>query len=101
MKIIRWLLGCIITLVILLIAAVIVLPKVIDPNDYREQISSLVKEKTQRDLNIEGDLKLSVFPWLGVTTGKMTFSQPNQLSVDFGGDNMLEVDATNIRLKIL
>ena len=101
MKIIRWLLGCIITLVILLIVAVIVLPKVIDPNDYREQISKLVKEKTQRDLIIGGDLKLSVFPWLGVTTGKMSFSQPNHLSAEFGDSNMLEVEATNIRLKIL
>ena len=101
MKVIRWLLGCIITLVILLIIAVIVIPKVFDPNDYREQISSLVKDKTQRDLSIDGDLKLSVFPWLGVTTGKMTFSHPNHLSGDFGGGNMLEVDATNIRLKIL
>ena len=101
MKIIRWLLGSVITLLVLLIAAVIVLPLVIDPNDYRDQISSLVKEKTQRDLSIDGDLKLSVFPWLGVTTGKLSFSQPNHLSADFGGGNMLSVDATNIRLKIL
>ena len=77
------------------------MPKIIDPNDYREQISSLVKEKTQRDLNIEGDLKLSVFPWLGVTTGKLSLSQPNHLSADFGGGNMVEVDAANVRLKIL
>ena len=57
MKIIRWLLGSFITLLVLLIAAVIVLPLVIDPNDYRDQISSLVKEKTQRELSIDGDLK--------------------------------------------
>lgn len=101
MKIIRWFLGLVITLVILLIVAVIVIPKVVDPNDYREQISQLVKDKTQRDLTIEGDLKLSVFPWLGVTTGKLSLSQPNHLSSDFGGGNMLEVDASNIRLKIL
>lgn len=101
MKFFRWLLGCIITIIVLLIVAVIVLPKIIDPNDYREQISSLVKEKTQRDLNIEGDLKLSVFPWLGVTTGKLSLSQPNHLSADFGGGNMVEVDVANVRLKIL
>ncbi len=101
MRILRWLLGFIITIVLLLIVAIIVLPKVFDPNDYREQISSIVKEKTQRDLSIEGDLKLSVFPWLGVTTGKLALSQPNHLSDDFGGGNMLEVDAANIRLKIM
>ena len=101
MKIIRWFLGFIITLVVLLIVAIIVVPKLFDPNDYREQISSLVKEKTQRDLTIAGDLSLSVFPWLGVTTGKLSLSQPNHLSADFGDGNMLEVDAANIRLKIM
>lgn len=101
MRILRWLLGFTITIVLLLIVAIIVLPKVFNPNDYREQISSLVKEKTQRDLTIEGDLQLSVFPWLGVTTGRLTLSQPNHLSDDFGGGNMLEVDAANIRLKIM
>ena len=32
-------------LVLLIVGAVIVAPKVIDPNDYREQIQTIVKEK--------------------------------------------------------
>ncbi len=101
MRILRWLLGILITLVLLIIAAIIIVPKFFDPNDYRDQISTLVKDQTQRDLVIEGDLQLSVFPWLGVSTGKLSLSQPNHLSDEFGGGNMLEVDAANIRLKIL
>jgi len=101
MRILRWFFGFLITLVLLLIVAIIVIPTLFDPNDYREQISSLVKDKTQRDLSIEGDLKLTVFPWLGVSTGKLTLSQPNHLSDEFGGGNMLEVDAANVRLKVM
>jgi len=44
---------------------------------------------------------LSVFPWLGVSTGRLTVSQPNHLSDDFGGGNMLEVDGSNLRLKLM
>ena len=41
-----------------------------DPNDYREEISAGVKEATGRDLTIEGDLSLSIFPWLAIKVGQ-------------------------------
>jgi AsmA protein len=37
-----------------------------DPNDFRQEISDGVKEATGRDLVIEGDLSLSIFPWLAI-----------------------------------
>jgi len=67
MRLFRWFFGFVITLIILIIIAIVVVPSLFDPNDYRDEISKLVKEKTQRDLAIEGDLNLSVFPWLGVS----------------------------------
>jgi AsmA protein len=41
----------------------------VDPNDYRDDIQKLVKEKTGRELTLSGDLKLSVFPWIALETG--------------------------------
>ena len=41
-----------------------------DPNDYRDEISAGVKEATGRDLTIEGDLSLSIFPWLAIEVGQ-------------------------------
>jgi len=41
-----------------------------DPNDFRDEISSTVKKSTGRDLVIEGDLSLSVFPWIAVEVGR-------------------------------
>ena len=52
--------------VLLIVVLVIVAPFIVDPNDYREQIQSAVKDKTGRDLSINGDMSLSVFPWIGV-----------------------------------
>ena len=56
------------------VAAAIVLPLVIDPNDYRDEIGALVSERTGRSLNISGDLSLSVFPWLGIEVGEVSLA---------------------------
>jgi len=77
LRLIKWLLGFLVTLVILVLAAVIIIPNVIDPNDYRDELSALVKDKTGRDLTLSGDLKISVFPWLGVKTQGLALSQPD------------------------
>jgi AsmA protein len=59
-------------IVILLIVIAVVLPFIINPNDFKPRIAKLVKEKTGRELSIPGDIKFSVFPWLGVEIGPMS-----------------------------
>lgn len=59
---------------LLLIAAVCILPFVFDPNDFKPEIAAAVKEKTGRELVLDGDLKLSLFPWIGVSTGKIALN---------------------------
>ncbi len=41
-----------------------------DPNDFRDRISASVKNQTGRDLVIQGDLSLSLFPWIAVEVGR-------------------------------
>ena len=59
-----------VTVVAVVIFAAIVFVLVFDPNDYKDKISEGVKEATGRDLVIEGDLHLSLFPWLAIEMGK-------------------------------
>ena len=61
-KIVAMLLGIVILGVVLLAIAV---PLLIDPNDYKDELVQAVKEHTGRELKVEGDISLSVFPWLG------------------------------------
>ena len=96
MKLIKWLGGIVAVLVILIVLAVIILPNIVDPNDYRDEISTLVKDNTGRDLKLEGDLELSVFPWLGIKTQGLKLSQPDGIAGD-----MLTVDTAQLRLKLL
>ena len=49
----KWLFGLIIVLVLLIVAAVVVLPMVIDPNDYKPQIVDKAKQQLGREFAIE------------------------------------------------
>lgn len=54
----------------ILVIAAIGLLLFFDPNDYRDEIAAQVEKATGRELSIEGDLSLSVFPWLAVEVGR-------------------------------
>jgi len=45
-----------------------------DPNEYKPQIVRAVKEHTQRDLRLDGDIKLALFPSIGARLGKAALS---------------------------
>ncbi len=64
-KPLKILLGIIGALLLLVIAAVIALPLLFDPNDYRSKLAEEVKRETGRDFSV-GDIRLAVFPWLRV-----------------------------------
>jgi AsmA protein len=67
-------LSSIAIILFLLIATICILPFVIDPNDFKPEIAAAVKDKTGRDLTLDGDIKLSLFPWIGISTGKIALS---------------------------
>jgi AsmA protein len=96
-KLLKILFGLIAFLVLLVVIAVVVLPMVIDPNDYKDEIAATVEKQTGRTLKIEGDLALSVFPWLGLDIG------PTQLSNAEGFDApyMARMEAVEVRVKLL
>lgn len=59
-----------------LFAAVLVAVSVmVDPNDFKPMIVKMVQEKKQRTLTITGDIKLKLFPKLGIDLGKTSLSE--------------------------
>ncbi len=71
-KPLKIILSTIAAIVLLLIAAICILPFVIDVNDFKPEIAAAVKDKTGRELVLDGELKLSLLPWVGISTGKIT-----------------------------
>lgn len=80
-----------------LIAAAIILPFVFDPNQYKEEIIRLVKDKTGRDLKIEKKIGWSFFPRLGVEAGGLELSN----APGFGKEPFAKIDAAGIHVGFL
>ena len=79
----KWLKRILILLLALLIlagATAAYLVATFDPNDHKDRISAAVKEQTGRDLVIEGDIGLSIFPWLALTLGETWLSNAEGFS---------------------
>jgi AsmA protein len=94
LKILGWLLG---VLVLLIVAAVIIIPLVVDPNDFKDEIVTQVRAQTGRSLQIEGDLNLSVFPWLGLETGAVALGNAE----GFGDEPFAAAKSAVVRVKLL
>jgi AsmA protein len=84
-------------LILLLLIVGISLPFIIDPNDYKDEIIARVKQETGRELAIPGDIRLSVFPWLGLQLGEVTLGN----APGFGDQPMARINAVDIRVKLL
>lgn len=68
-----------------------------DPNDFRDRISASVKEQTGRDLVIEGDLSLTLFPWLAVEVGHTELGNAE----GFGADQFLSFEQANLSVRLM
>ncbi|MBT8114254.1 MAG: AsmA family protein, partial [Arenicella sp.] len=95
----KWIAGFLLTLALLLVAAAFILPRVFEPNELRDTLVKLIERETDRQLQIDGDLSYSVFPWLGVNIEQLSFSQPPQIGYQDGP--MLKVAAAQLRVKLV
>lgn len=66
MKFIKKIIGLVLALLIIILITLTVLVFVVDFNEYKPLITDQVEQATGRKLTIEGDIKLAVWPWLGV-----------------------------------
>ena len=89
--------SAIAVIIFLTIITIITLPFIINPNNFKPEIITAVKNKTGRDVKLTDDLKLSIFPWLGLSTGKLTLSNP----VGFEEEPFLSLEESDIKVKLL
>jgi len=84
-------------IVLLIVAAAILLPLIFDPNDQKPAIVAQVKERIGRDLRIDGDIELSVFPWIAVELGRVELGN----AAGFDNPVFASTDRISIRVKLL
>jgi len=88
--------GLLATILLLLVLAVVIITMVIDPNDYREDVETAVYDATGRSFQIEDELSLSFFPWLGVETGRIRMGNAEGFEGDF-----FSLDGADVRLRLI
>ena len=93
-KVILYVIGAVIGLFVI---AGIALTVFFDPNDFRDTISAQVRETTGREFTIEGDLSLSVFPWLAVDIGRTTMGNAD----GFGDEPFLQFESARLSVQVM
>ncbi|MCC6302109.1 MAG: AsmA family protein [Gammaproteobacteria bacterium] len=84
-------------LVALLAAALVLITLLFDPNDYKDKISGLARDATGRELTIIDDMKLSLFPWIGVEFGRVEFAN----AAGFSAQPFARIAAAKVKVKLL
>ncbi len=84
-------------IVLLIVLSAIALKLFFDPNDFRDDIAAAVKEETGRELVIEGDLSVSLFPWLAVEVGRTRLGNAE----GFGDEPFASFDSARLSVRLL
>ena len=96
-KPIKILLSILAVITLSIVIAIFTLPFFINPNNFKPEIIAAVKNNTGRDLTLTGDIKISLFPWAEVSTGKMTLSNAN----GFQEKNFASLEESVIKINLL
>ncbi|MFO7288070.1 MAG: AsmA family protein [Gammaproteobacteria bacterium] len=84
-------------LIVLVIAVLVGIALLIDPNDYKDEITAAVRDATGRELTLEGDLELGLFPSLRLELGPARLSNAE----GFGDQPFAEIARAALDLELL
>ncbi len=94
LKVLGILVGALVALIIVAILLVVLL---VDPNDYRDEIAQRVQDATGREFTIEGDLSLSVFPWVAIEVGRTELGNAE----GFGDEPFASFERASLSVKLI
>ncbi len=68
-----------------------------DANDYKQEIETLVKQQTGREFKLDGEVKLSLFPWLGLELNQARMGN----AVGFSDPLFAHIDSLQVNVKLV
>lgn len=69
----------------------------VNPNAYKGQLAAAVKKSTGRDLQLPGDIKLSVLPWVALELGPASLGNPP----GFRDEPFLSFTHASVRVRLM
>lgn len=76
-------------LLLVIVALGFALTHLFDPNDYKDEIRQLAREKAHVELTLDGDIGWSLFPWLGLELHEASVATLQNPKVPFADLQML------------
>ena len=76
-------------LLLIIVALGFALTHFFDPNDYKDEIRKLVRDRAHVELTLNGDIGWSLFPWLGLELHDASVATLNEPSKPFADLQML------------
>ena len=86
--------GC---LVVVVIAALLIIPRFVDVQKYKPVLESKVVEATGRPFSMGDDLKLSLFPWAGISFSDLQLGN----TADFAEKEFVKIKSFEVQVKLL
>ena len=96
MRTVKIVAGLVGGIVVLVLAALLAVWLLVNPNDYKGRIAAEVRQATGRELVLTGDIKLSVFPWVALGLGPASLGNPP----GFGAEPFLAFQHAAMRVKL-
>ncbi|CCK81935.1 AsmA family protein [Desulfobacula toluolica] len=96
-NILKWLLISGGVFLVLVIAAIIIIPQVINIQKYKPMIEQKVAQATGRSFTLGDEMDISVFPWVGVKLTDLHLGSP----AGYSQNDMVSVKDFEVRLKVM
>jgi len=97
MKAVKWIIGIVVGLVVLVIALLLIVPQFIDIQKYKPEIEKQASQAAGRPLTIGGDLRLSLFPWAVIGLSDLHLGN----APGYKENDLLYVKSFDVEVKLL
>jgi len=96
-KVLKWGLIVIASLVVIIIAAILIIPRVVDVQKYKPELEKKIAEASGRPFSVSDDIRLSVFPWAGISLSDLHLGNVK----GFEEKDFVRIKSFEVRIKLL
>ena len=96
-KALKWGLIICASLVVIIIAAILIIPRFVNVQKYKPELEKKIAEASGRPFSVSDDLRFSLFPWIG-----LSFSDLHLGNIKgFKEKDFVNVKSFEVRIKLL
>jgi AsmA protein len=96
-RLLKWGIIVIASLVVIIIAAILIIPRVVDVQKYKPELEKRIAQASGRPFSVSDDLRLSVFPWAGISFSDLQLGNVK----GFEEKDFLKIKSFEARIKLL